>query len=208
MPAATTILAASAAVGGGTSLLSAYQQSQAIKAQADFKRDQDNANARIADIQGELAQQRGSTEANKAIRQGQQMVGEQRVALAQQGIDINTGSAGDIQDETVALSQSDADTIKNNAWREAWGFKAQAIESRGNAKMTEAAGNEAAHNTLLIGGLNAVSQFGQAGAYAAKGSVPKAASTASSSGGTPMSDEFTSPEFGSSLKRTKRNYKL
>ncbi len=172
MPAATALLAASAAAGGGASLLSAYQQSNALKSQAEFEKNQLDANARLADMQADDAIRRGSTEANRATRAGQETVSAQRVALAAQGIDINTGSAGAIQDETIALSQADADTIRNNAWREAWGFKVQASNARGTGRMTKVAGENAARNTLIMGGLNAVSQFGKAGSYAAGGAKP------------------------------------
>lgn len=209
MPAATSLLAASAAVGGGSSLLSAYQQSQALKAQAQYTKDQNDTNARLADMQADDAIRRGNTEANKAVRQGDQMVSEQRAASAAQGIDINTGSAGDIQTETTALSQQDAEIMKNNAWREAWGFKTQAIDARNQGNLALVAGNNAARNTMLTGGLQALSQFGQAAGYAAKGAKTGAtSSTSSRDSSTPMSDEFQAPTFGSSLTRRPRNYSL
>lgn len=159
MPAATSLLAASAAVGGGSSLLSAYQQSQALKAQAQYQKDQADTNARLDDMAADEATRRGATESNKAIRQGDQMVSEQRAASAAQGIDINTGSSGDIQSETDALSHQDAEIIKNNAWREAWGFNTQAIDYRNQGKLALVAGNNAARNTMLTGGLNAANQL-------------------------------------------------
>lgn len=127
------------------------------------------------------------------------MIGEQRVALAQQGIDINTGSAGDIQSETDAISHQDAETIKNNAWREAWGFKTQAAEDRGRGKMALATGRATAFNTMLTGGLNAASQFASAGANVAE--RLSAGKTKSQSFDIPSSEDFKQPEFGGSLSR-------
>lgn len=173
MPAATSLLAATAALGGGVALLSAHQQSEALKAQAEFERDQAGMNAELAELQGEDAIKRGSLEANRALKTGRQVQGAQRAALAAQGIDVNSGSAAELLDETDAMAREDYETIKNNAWREAWGFKVQATNARGSGAMAYKAGQNKARNTMIIGGLNALSQFGQAGAQVSKGAKPK-----------------------------------
>jgi hypothetical protein len=64
--------------------------------------------------------------------------GAQRAALAAQGIDIESGSAGALQVETAILGEVDAQTLRNNAWRESMGFVRQAELVRRGGKMNQA----------------------------------------------------------------------
>ncbi len=50
----------------------------------------------------------------------------------------------------------DALTVKNNAWREAWGYKAQARSYRTQGALSRLASRNEANSTLLTGGLQAV----------------------------------------------------
>jgi hypothetical protein len=206
MAMATSLLAASSASQGVASFGNAYVQSKALQAQAEFERQEAEMNARVADLQAEDATRRGAAEANRARKEGRQVISAQRAASAAQGIDINTGSAGDIQEETLALSEQDVETIKSNAWREAWGFKAQALDLRSGARLQYHAKQSAARNTLLTGGINALGQFATASTYAAKGIEDRRGTSASKSA-IPDEDELKMPEFGSSLKR-KPKYSL
>jgi hypothetical protein len=75
------------------------------------------------------------------------------LALAQQGQSVQiSGSRNDRA--TAVLSTLDAATIKNNAAREAWGYKVQAqdYQNRGDILLTNA-DNEAT-STLLTGSSN------------------------------------------------------
>ena len=53
-------------------------------------------------------------------------------------------------------------TIENNAWREAWGYKVQAVSGQGQAAQTRLAANNVMDNTLLTGGLQAANYGAQA----------------------------------------------
>ena len=54
-----------------------------------------------------------------------QMKGTQRARLSANGIDISEGSAASIQADTDWMGEMDALTIRDNANREAWGYKNQ-----------------------------------------------------------------------------------
>lgn len=139
----------------GASLYTSYSQSEALKMQGEFQRQQADFNARIAETQAEDAIRRGDIEASRYRTQVQRTAGAQRVGLAAQGIDIASGTAADIQEETQIIGQQDIMTIRNNAWREAWGYRMEAQNQRASGAMASRARQFEARNTLLTGGIQA-----------------------------------------------------
>lgn len=169
MSDSNAMMATSYGISGVSSLAGAYSQSQAMKAQGDYQRQMANLNARMADMQAEDALKRGSREATEHKKKVKQLVGSQRAAMASQGIALDSGSALDIQEETISMGAEDALTIKNNAWREAWGYRSQGEASRYEGEVAKAASRNQARNTLITGGLQATAAGLQAGYWAGKG---------------------------------------
>lgn len=108
-----------------------------------------NQNAQIADYQAEDALQRGQVNERMMRRQTKQVIGSQRASLASQGVDINKGSALDVQADAAYLGELDALTIRNNAAKEAWGYKVQANDYRNKGKIAKREGMFGAFNTIL-----------------------------------------------------------
>ena len=99
----------------------------------------------------------GNTSADwQRVRTGQ-AVGTQRSVQAANGIDVNSGSSAQMQDDTAMLGELDALTIQNNAAREAYGYRIQAKQDILNASQTVQNGKTAAMGSIL-GGLG--SAFG------------------------------------------------
>ena len=136
---------------GLNSAAGGYFQSRALKSQAEFQRQQYETNSLLSELQASDAIRRGDKEAAAAHRAGEQMIGAQRAALAANNVDVNFGSARDIQEDTFEIAEKDKRTIKNNAWREAWGYKMAAVQASGAGRFAEAAGMGAARNTMLSG---------------------------------------------------------
>ncbi len=168
MAAASSILLGSAILGG------AYSQSQGMRAQGDFQRRQSELNSRFAGMQAEDASKRGEKDAGDYMKKVKGMAGSQRAALAAQGIDVTQGSAADIQAETLELGARDAQTIRNNAFREAWGYRVQAAGVRAQGEMAQIGAYGEARNTMLSGAVRAAAlgadSFGGGG-------TPKSAGT-------------------------------
>lgn len=108
-------------------------------------------NADIADLQAKDAIQRGAIDQKKMRRQTEQVIGKQRVNMAAQGVDINKGSAVDVVADAAYLGELDALTIKNNAAKEAWGYKTQADDLRYRGRLAKKEGEMGAFNTILGG---------------------------------------------------------
>lgn len=151
MGATAGIVAAGASVAGGIS------EAQAAEAQGDFARAQAEENARLAEAQAADIETRGQKEAGQFRRKVRGVVGSQRAALAAQGIDIGSGTAKDIAEETAAIGEQEASQIRINAIRQAFGVRTQAINTRAQGEFDQIAGKSAASSALLTGGLGAIS---------------------------------------------------
>ncbi len=108
-------------------------------------------NAGISDRAASDAIARGSLEADQQRDYTQQVIGGQRAGFAANGVDVNTGSAGIVQNDTAALGELDALTIINNAAREAYGYRVQAMDQRQQGKLARYQGNMAAAGSILGG---------------------------------------------------------
>lgn len=121
-------------------------------------------NAEIAEIQAKDAIARGKVEEKKSRRVTEQVIAGQRVSLAAQGVDVNRGSAVDVQADAAYLGELDALTIRNNAAKEAWGFRTQSEDLRYRGKLAKREGVSDAMNTIAASGSSILlSKYGSAG---------------------------------------------
>lgn len=150
------------AIQSVSSLAGAYGQSEAMKAQGAFAKQTADANARLAQIKAQDAKSRGEAAAIQHLGKVDQMVSSQRAAQAANGVDINSGSAASVRSSSRMLGELDAQTIRNNAWREAWGYQVESNNQRSQGEFAQLSANAQASNTLLTGGLRAAG-------YAAEG---------------------------------------
>ncbi|MEO4014821.1 hypothetical protein [Pseudomonas rossensis] len=106
-------------------------------------------NAALKDQAAQETINAGDTSADWQRVQTGQAVGTQRSVQAANGIDVSSGSAAQLQDDTAMLGELDALTIQNNAAREAYGYRVQAKQDRQNAaQVTTNAGNKATGSIL------------------------------------------------------------
>lgn len=167
MAGLTTLALSAATLAGGISQFAAQRQAAtAARRQGSYEAELHRRNAEVAEIQAQDALARGDRDAGRHRRAVGGLVGSQRAALAAQGLDIDSGSALDIQAESVAMGELDALTIRNNARREAWGFRVQASNALGQANLAEMAGRNTAQalrtqslGTLLTTGTQMYSIF-------------------------------------------------
>jgi hypothetical protein len=155
--------AAGAMAMGAYTMFSGVSDAAAKSEQAHHELTMAEQNARFSELQEADAKDRGVRDAARVRGRVRQVRGSQRAALAAQGIDINSGSARDVQTDTETLGALDELTVRNNAWREAWGYKTQALNYRMEGQMAYKAGQSAANKSLLTGGLKALTTFGSGG---------------------------------------------
>lgn len=111
----------------------------------------------------------GDTSADwQRVRTGQ-AIGTQRAAQAGNGIDVNSGSAAQLQDDTAMIGELDALTIQNNAAREAYGYRVQADQDLENAKQVKKNAKTAATGSILGGLGSAFGSFAGGGGFGGSG---------------------------------------
>ena len=136
-------------VYAGVMLASAYLSSQAQNEQASRENAIYQANARQLALQSERVIEKGKEDENIHRQKVSQMIGSQRVSMASAGIDVGTGTAMAIQQETAYMGAEDASRIRNNAYLESLGYKAQASNQLA-AGANRVAGAQASGNLGLI----------------------------------------------------------
>lgn len=151
---ATYLALAATAVSAYSSMQAAdaaERQGQAQKQQADY-------NAEVSRLQGLDAINRGNAAAEQQRRKVLQIQGAQRAAMGASGGNVETGSFADIQLDTATLGETDAQNIRTNSLREAWGYKAQSTNYTMAGQEALRAGEEKANyyrgqaaGTLLTG---------------------------------------------------------
>ena len=154
-----------------STIASSYTQSRAIKAQGAYESQIAESNARLAGLQSEDALARGEQEARNYQINLKKLQGTQRASLAAQGLDLGYGSAADVLSDTAYLGAMDVLTIRNNAFRESWGYDIQASEYRSQAGFAQTTAKFRSAQTILTGGMQLATMGTQF--YALSQSAPK-----------------------------------
>jgi hypothetical protein len=146
------------AIGKWKSGAAAKKAGQAEAARLEY-------NALIADLQADDALGRGADAVSKQRAVTRGVIGTQRAGFSGQNVDVNVGSAIDVQADAALLGEIDAQTLMHNAEREAWGYQAEALDLRiaaDTARRTGAAQQSAARwgavGSTLIGSGNLLLQ--------------------------------------------------
>jgi hypothetical protein len=111
-------------------------------------------NAQVAEAQAKDAVFRGAEEESRLRTSIRGLIGSQRAGFAGQGVDVGGGSAADVQADAAFLGEQDAQQIRRNAAREAWGFRVEAENARRGGKIAQNQSRWGAAGTLLGTGSN------------------------------------------------------
>lgn len=104
----------------------AKQTAAANRARNEFEAQVANNNMIIAERQAKDAIQRGEVEAQQQALRARQIAAQREAAFAGSGLFLGTGTPLDVAESEAGLSALDNLTIRNNAEREALGFRTQA----------------------------------------------------------------------------------
>jgi hypothetical protein len=143
---------ASLALSGIGTVLQSVSQSQQSGYQAAVARN----NQRIAEQQAQDALRRGDIAEDQQRQKTGLLIGTQRARLAGQGTALDEGSPLDIQGDTAAAGAQDALTIRSNAEREAWGYRAQAANYAAQARLAESRAGWLGTGESLLAGAGSV----------------------------------------------------
>lgn len=126
-------------IGGGLmGAVGAYgeakSQKQLLRAQADM----DRVNAQIAELGAQSALAQGQRDiANQTLQAGA-LKSRQRASLAANGVDLGEGNAAEIMASTDLMKSIDADTLRANSERTAWGYRTQSVNDMNSGALRDA----------------------------------------------------------------------
>ena len=144
---AAWVLGATAAVGVATAVYTADQQKKEGRANAEIAEN----NALLAEQQAKSASAMGDREAEQAAWRNRALMGQQRAAIASNGIDSAIGTPAELLGETALFGEADQQNIRLNAAQSAWGFRAQAGDFRNRGALAKWSGKAQSTGTLLSG---------------------------------------------------------
>lgn len=138
----------------------AYGVSGAVNAYGIYQ--SSKYNAKLLDLQaGYLDMQaadllvQGKAAEQDVIEQGRQLRENQKAGYAGQNVEVSSGSAMEVQNQTRVLAQKEADRVQLDYARQAWAAKTEASFKRLEAKNTRRTGRFQAASSLLSGGASA-----------------------------------------------------
>lgn len=121
--ASLALTAVSGIVGGIGSVMQGRSQASAATYQSAVATN----NQKIAGQNAQYALQAGQQREQAARMRTAGLIGSERASAAAHGVDVNSGSALDIQSDAATLGELDALTIRNNAARESYNYKVQGM---------------------------------------------------------------------------------
>lgn len=195
---ATASLATSA-IGAGVGAIGAISSAQSQSANANYQAQVAKNNATIAANNAEYATQAGQEKAQETSLKAREQQGAITTAIAANGLDVDTGSASDVEKTQAETGSLATQNVVNAAALQAYGyrsnetsFQAQSGLETAEAGQAETAGDISAAGGLLGGassvGLN-YAKLQQAGAFSG--------GTARSSFGNIASDASNPLTYGS-----------
>ena len=127
---------AATVVGTGLSAYGKSKEANANRQAAEFNAAAYEENAKFAEYQADDAIRRGQIDVHRARLSTRQLIGQQRAAIGANNIRLDDGSALDIQMDAAMLGEMDAAVIRENANREAQGYRQQGVNYQGQAQVT------------------------------------------------------------------------
>lgn len=161
----TTMLMIGSTVMGAAG---AVQQGKAANASAQYNAKVADMNAKLSERQARDAVARGAIEEQQQRMKTSLTLGQQRAAMAANGVDLKFGSPLDTLVDTATMGELDALTIRTNTYREERDIRQQGFNAQGQAAMSRAEGAAAksggflsAVGTVLGGGARAYGNYKQ-----------------------------------------------
>lgn len=124
-------------------VVSSVQSANAQKAQYNYQAQVAKKNAEIAQNNADQKRQEGIEEARQQRMKTLRTIGSQQAAMAANGIDISSGTALDVVEDTAAIGELDALTTRYNYETQAVGFEQQASNFNNQANLDTFAGQNA-----------------------------------------------------------------
>lgn len=151
-------------LGVGMSMMGAYRQGVAQQGAINYEAQVAQNNAKIAEYQASQEKIIGEQQEQTQRLKTAQVFGDQRAAMAANGVDLGEGSPNEVLATTKFTGERDALTIRDNAARRAWAYQNNAAGYTSEAAADRAASGSinplmAAGTSLLTSGSTVASNW-------------------------------------------------
>lgn len=130
-------------LGGLTQAFGALFSADAQKQMYNYQAGVANLNAEISRQNAEYARSVGELQATRYGMQAAQRMGQIKVAQSASGLDINSGSAKQVQQSQATLTRMDLTTIRSDAAKTAYNYEVQGVQYGAQAQLDTLAGKNA-----------------------------------------------------------------
>lgn len=124
--------------GTGISAIGAFFESSAQKSALAQEAQAAQTNARLSELTAQSALIAGQDDEQRVRQYGAEVKSAQKVGFAAGNLDLSGGSVERTLTSTDLQTERDALAAKNNAAQEAWGYRMQAANYRGEARAKRA----------------------------------------------------------------------
>ena len=125
-------------VGAGVSAVGSIEQGQAQSNAATYQAQVAQNNAIIEQQNAQYAVEAGQAKAQATSLKGAATSGKLKTAQAANNIDVNSGSAVNVQQSQRETNELDPETVLNNAELQAYGYRSQAVNDTAQAGLYSA----------------------------------------------------------------------
>lgn len=136
-------------VGIGARVVSQVMQGYAAKQQGEFQNDVAKYNARQLENEATRTRVKGTEEEIRLRNKTAQLTSLQRAQLGAAGVDVGSGSALALQEDTALLGEADALRIRSNFAQAATSLEDQASITRAEGSAAKQAGRLAFAGSIL-----------------------------------------------------------
>lgn len=157
-----------AAAGTAASVASSMQQASAAQAAAKYQSEVASSNQQIATQNAQFASASGEEKAAVQEQKTRAQMGAIEAGQASSGVDINSPTATAVRTSTDELGNLDAQTIRSNAAREAYGYQTQSTNFENQSAADISQGENAGVAGEFNAGSGLLSGAGNAGLNYAK----------------------------------------
>lgn len=132
-----------------SSMRGSKKQGEADQQNAQYQAQVARNNQIVAEQNAKYAEQVGRSQEDAKRQQSAQSLGQIRASLGAAGVDPNSGSALRLQTGAAEFGELDALTIRNNAARNAYGYRVQGTDFAAQASLNDSRASNAASSGRL-----------------------------------------------------------
>lgn len=137
------------AVSTAITAYAGVKQAQNERAVGHYQEAVANQNAKLSKQQAADANTIGARQASEERLKTRLLIGQQRTALAANGVEINSGTPLEILGDTATQGAANESMIRYNAARKAWGYQVQGTDYTNQGQLANFQGQSKAQGTML-----------------------------------------------------------